>query len=208
MNPRAPSWERRLDSGAQDILGRGLTEGERDQFSKYLVLLAKWQRSQRLVGSAEPVWVVDHLILDSLLYLPLLGSAATDVLDIGSGAGFPGVPLKIMAPQMRLTMIESRKRRASFLRAVVRALDLTGATVIDERAEAVADELEGRFSAVVARCAGRKQAMMPLIDKLLARPGLGIVAGPPDPSPLQVGQWVETKAVGGGTRRFAVYRKT
>ena len=207
MKPSLSGWEGRLHSGAQDILGRGLTDPERGRFGKYLILLTKWQRVQRLVGSVEPHWVVDHLFLDSLLFLRVLGSSATDVLDIGSGAGFPGVPLMIVTPQMRLTMIEARKRRASFLRAVVRGLELTDAVVIDQRAEKVAHELEGRFTAVVARCAEGAHVIMPLIERLLAPSGLGVVSGPPDPKTLRIGEWVETAGLRGGIRRFAVYRK-
>ena len=61
-----------LANGAAAILGRSLTAGERDNFSTYMGLLVQWQRAHRLVGSADPMWIVEHLFLDSLLFLKVL----------------------------------------------------------------------------------------------------------------------------------------
>jgi 16S rRNA (guanine527-N7)-methyltransferase len=197
-----------LAHGAASVLGRQLTPKERDQFDSYLNLLARWQRVHRLVGSVDPVWIVEHLFLDSLLFLKLLPSSTRSLLDLGSGAGLPGIPIKIVRSEVEVTLVESRRRRASFLSTVVRELGLRGAHVMADRAEERLGELEERFDAVVMRCAGDLGEMLPFAAKLVNAQGLVICAGPPRPRPLSLGDWVEIPAVGAGvTRRFAVYRR-
>src|SRR5947207_1462167 len=104
------------------ILGRRLSGSELIMFRKYMVMLRKWQKSHRLVGSTDSSWVADHLFLDSLLFARVAPVDTRAVADVGAGAGFPGLPLKIVFPSMTLTLIEARRRRASFLSAVVREL--------------------------------------------------------------------------------------
>ena len=101
-----------LSRGAEAILGRRLSEAERDSFAKYLSLLLKWQKSHRLVGSDEPMWIVEHLFLDSLLFLKLLPASCRKLADVGSGAGLPGLPIKIVRRELDVLLVESRRRRA------------------------------------------------------------------------------------------------
>src|SRR5688572_4764254 len=103
-----------LESAGRAILGRPLDQHELAAFGKYLTLLVKWQRVQRLVGSSDPEWIVEHLFLDSLLFLQVLPAELESLADVGSGAGFPGIPIKIVRPDLRVTLIESRQRRVSF----------------------------------------------------------------------------------------------
>jgi len=196
-----------LARGASSILGRALTSHELDRFSRYLDLLVKWQRSHRLIGSSDEMWIVEHLFLDSLLFLRLLPVAARTLVDIGSGAGMPGVPLKIVRSDVEVTLVESRRRRASFLSAVVRELGLAQTRVVADRIESRLTDLEGRFDAVVMRCAGDVGKMMPLAARLLAPGGVVIASGPPEPRPLALGEWVVVPGLRPpSTRRFAVHR--
>jgi 16S rRNA (guanine527-N7)-methyltransferase len=197
-----------LDEGARAILGRSLTVAEATQFEKYMQLLVKWQRVQRLVGSTDPMWIVEHLILDSLIYLRLLPPSAKSILDLGSGAGLPGLPIKIVWRDVDMTLIESRRRRASFLTAVVRELQLEGAHVVADRVEDREEELAGRFDAVVMRCAGNIDELIPLASGLVVPRGLVIASGPPRPKPLAMGEWVTVPGARlGSTRHFAVHRR-
>ncbi|HEU5263506.1 MAG TPA: 16S rRNA (guanine(527)-N(7))-methyltransferase RsmG [Gaiellaceae bacterium] len=191
------------------ILGRQLTSRERDLFDKYLKILIRWQKVHRLVGSVEPVWIVEHLFLDSLLFLRLLPSNTRSVLDLGSGAGLPGVPIKIVRSEVEVTLLESRRRRASFLSAVVRELSLDGLRVIADRVEDRLGELEGRYDAVVMRCAGNLDQLIPIAARLVVpQGGVVIGSGPPRPRPLAHGEWVTIPGLEpGATRRFAVYRQ-
>jgi 16S rRNA (guanine527-N7)-methyltransferase len=197
-----------LANGAAAILGRSLTAEERDHFSTYLGLLVKWQRAHRLVGSADPMWIVEHLFLDSLLFLKVLPSSVRALADLGSGAGLPGLPIKIVRQDIEVVLIESRRRRAMFLASALRELKITGARVLEGRAEDLANELEERFDAVVMRCAGDVEVMIPAAAALLSpRRGVVVASGPPKPRPICVGEWVTVSGIKRGTtRRFAVYR--
>lgn len=200
-------WLRRLDAGARAILGRRLSMIEAEKFAKYLYLLAKWQKMHRMVGSTDAQWVVDHLFLDSLLFLEVLPAGALRVLDLGAGAGLPGVPLKIVRPSMRLALLEARQRRVSFLRAVVRDLALTDTDVINARAEDVVAERRGTFDAVVMRCAGPVDEVVPLAARFAAAGGLVVVAGPPDAGPVTAVDWIDVaRPDQRGTRRLGVHR--
>jgi 16S rRNA (guanine527-N7)-methyltransferase len=153
------------------------------------------------------MWIVEHLFLDSLLFLRVLPSTTRTLVDIGSGAGMPGVPIKIVRNDVEVTLVESRRRRASFLSAVVRELDLKQVSVVADRIERRLPEMEARFDAVVMRCAGDVGELMPLAGRLLAPHGLVIASGPPEPRPLKQGEWVVIPGLRpSSTRRFAVYR--
>jgi 16S rRNA (guanine527-N7)-methyltransferase len=195
----------RLAAAAPRILDRPITDREMGAFDKYLELLLKWQRVQRLVGSTDPDWIVDRLFLDSLLFLKVLPPGARSTADLGSGAGLPGLPIKIVRPDVAMTLIEARERRASFLSAVVRELALQGVRVANARGEDFAAEHPAIFEAVLLRCAGDHESVVPVARKLLARGGVGIVAGPPTKKPLADGRWVEVEGIEpGSTRRFIV----
>ncbi len=197
-----------LANGAAAVLERRLTPTEREDFDKYLRLLIKWQKAHRLVGSDDPMWIVEHLFLDSLLFLRVLPSTVQTLADLGSGAGLPGLPIKIVRRDVDVTLIESRRRRAMFLTSAIRTIRLEGARVVEGRVEDVTPELGGRFEAVVMRCAGDVDAMIPAAAALLLDRGIVIASGPPRPRPIAVAEWVTVPGTRRGTtRRFAVYRK-
>jgi len=205
IDPRA-----RLADGAHEILHRPLTRLEFTRLTKYLDLLLKWQKSQRLVGSTEPGWIVENLLLDSLLFLPVLPFPLRTLLDLGSGAGLPGIPLKIVLNEVQLVLVESRRKRVSFLASVIRELGLEHARVVGRRVEDAMDELEGGFDAVVMRSVGDPGDLLPVASRLVVRPGGVVVAsGPPKPRPLLIGDWVTVDAGRGRpVRRFAVFRNS
>lgn len=197
-----------LRVGARRILRRDLTEAEVDQFSNYLNLLLKWQNVHRLLGSSKPSWIVDRIFLDSLLFLRVLPFGTREILDVGSGAGVPGIPLKLVIPDLRLTMVESRQRRVSFLSTAVRELSLRDVKVIPDRLESIVCTASDRFDAVVARCAGDVGYLFGLSAHLARPGGVVIASGPPQEHRLPVGEWITTPGVKPGeTRRFAVYHR-
>jgi 16S rRNA (guanine527-N7)-methyltransferase len=194
----------RLSKGAYRILGRTLDQHELETFGKYLSLLRKWQRVHRLVGSTEPEWVVDNLLLDSLLFLRVLPREVISVADLGSGAGFPGIPIKIVRPELEVALIEARERRVSFLNAVIREGNLSGVRVFSGRAQDLG--LTGLFGAVLMRCAGSIDRVLQSAKDLAVPGGQVIVAGPPAAHDIGAGEWLEVEGVRpGSTRRFAVY---
>jgi 16S rRNA (guanine527-N7)-methyltransferase len=184
----------RLSHGARAILGRDLTESEVSAFQAYFSLLRRWQTVHRLVGSTEPRWVVDHVLLDSLLFSSFLPSPGCQVLDFGSGAGIPGVPLEITHPGLRLTLLEPRRRRASFLSEVLRTLGLPNARVVPSRSGAALagrPELRGGFDVVLARCAGPPVTHVAEARPFLRPDGRIVISGPPRPIATDEGTWYE-----------------
>jgi len=179
--------------GVAAILGRPLTDAEADQFQKYLELLLKWQKSQRLVGSSDPGWIVDHIFLDSLLFMQLLPPAVRRILDVGSGAGVPGIPLKIVLANAAFTLLEARVKRVSFLSAVVRELGLRGCEVLHGRLETIRGARAGRYDAVVMRCAGDPTALYEVAAPVLEPGGIVIASGPPKPRRTRIGDWCEVE---------------
>lgn len=159
----------------------------------------------RLIGSADPLWIVDKIFLDSLLFLRVLPGALGRVLDLGAGAGVPGIPLKIVRQDIEMTMLEARQRRVSFLATVARKLSLVGVSIVGARAESVIDQFAGSFDAVVMRCAGAPEQMMATAAKFARTGGVVVASGPPRPRPLRLGRWVTVEGVNRGElRRFAV----
>jgi 16S rRNA (guanine527-N7)-methyltransferase len=153
-------------------------------------MLVKWQKSQRLVGSTDRDWLIDNVVVDSLLFLRVLPDAIKTVCDVGSGAGIPGIPLQIVRPDVAVTLLEARARRVSFLSAVVRELALPRCRVVHRRLEEMGDEVRGAFDAVVMRCAGELNQMIAGVERIVTPGGVVVVSGPPTPIPIEMGEWV------------------
>ena len=186
---------------------RPLTPGEAGALHKYMNILIKWQKIHRLIGFAEPAWIVENVFLDSLCFLDALPSDAARIADLGSGAGVPGIPIAIVRRDLTLSLIEARQRRASFLSTVVRELELTHVTVVPSRAEDMAPDQRATFDAVVMRCAGSSELTLgPAMA--LARPGGAIViAANPDVRPSAGGEALTVTTPSGTLRTFHRYRK-
>lgn len=103
---------------------------------QYLLLIEKWNRVHNLTAVREPERMLTHHLLDSLAVLAHLPDEADlRLLDVGSGAGLPGIPIAIMRPAWRVTLLDSNGKKASFLRQAVAELELANAQVVQERVE-------------------------------------------------------------------------
>ncbi len=147
------------------------------QLSIYLDILLRWNERTNLTAIRSPEEIVTRHFGESLFaarhIFPAGNSAATPALtlaDVGSGAGFPGLPIKLWAPQVHVTLIESQHKKATFLREVIRALDLTSIEVQAIRAERVTQF----FDTVTLRAVERFDQVLPAAAKLV-RPGGRIV---------------------------------
>jgi 16S rRNA (guanine527-N7)-methyltransferase len=117
-------------------LGWRLTQRQLDQFARYQELLVEWGERFNLTSIQEPLRIQQRHFLDSLSCIALTGDlSGQKVVDVGSGAGFPGLPLKIYYPDTHLTLVESVKKKTRFLRAVVAELGLESVLVENRRAE-------------------------------------------------------------------------
>jgi len=132
MQGASNSPETRLREGA-GRLGLDLSAVAVAQCLDYVELLLKWGRVHNLTATRDAGEIVTRHLLDSLTILPLV--RGQHMLDIGSGAGFPALPLAIARPDNRWVLIEARQKRVSFLEHVITQLQLTGITVINGRVE-------------------------------------------------------------------------
>jgi len=160
-------------------LHRPLSRSEGAKIGKYLLLLRKWQKTHRLVGSVELTWVVENLFIDSLCFLEALPQDSRTVADVGSGAGIPGVPIAIVRPDLRVTLIEARARRVSFLSTVKRELALNNVEILAQRSESLRPPYPGSFDAAVMRCAGKIDVILPHALRLVRHGGTVVAAAGP-----------------------------
>jgi 16S rRNA (guanine527-N7)-methyltransferase len=136
----------RLCQGAAQ-LGIELSEAQQDALLHYLALLVKWNRVYALISRRDgDDWLARHL-LDSLAVLPYINGSR--VIDVGSGAGLPGIPLAIMQPDVAFTLLDSNSKKARFMTQAVIELGLKNVTVVDRRAEEFRPETG--FDCVVSR---------------------------------------------------------
>ena len=112
----------------------GLTSGQYAAFATYCELLLDWNSRMNLTAITEPGEVAQKHFADSLLPAALLPEGAK-VIDVGTGAGFPGLPLKILRPDIRLTLLDSLQKRIGFLQALCEALGLLDVAFFHARAE-------------------------------------------------------------------------
>jgi 16S rRNA (guanine527-N7)-methyltransferase len=127
--------------------GASLSDSQLAQLASYLDLLLRWNARINLTAVSDPEQIVTRHFGESLFAARQLYPAQSPatggwrLIDLGSGPGFPGLPIKIWAPALRTTLLESNQRKATFLREVVRALQLAGVEVLAIRAEAYAGQI-------------------------------------------------------------------
>lgn len=118
------------------------------KFDKYLYELKKWNRAYNLTSLEKDEDIIIKHFLDSLLYLRVMPAGKSNVCDIGSGAGFPGMPLAIVRPELNLTLIEPSRKKSAFLRHIKKILYLNNVEIMESRVEDVKD---GLFDIAVTR---------------------------------------------------------
>ncbi len=106
------------------------------QFSRYIELLLHFQKQTNLTGFSTAESLVNELMIDSVQILRL-GNLKGPVADIGTGAGFPALPIKILCPELEMYLVEPRTKRYAFLRQVERELGLKGLTIFKSKIESV-----------------------------------------------------------------------
>lgn len=141
------SLEERLAEGLE-ALGAKLGAGAREKLVAHVRLIEKWNRVHNLTAVREPERMVVLHLLDSLSVLPHVAGAAT-LVDVGSGAGLPGIPLAIACPDIAVTLLDSSHKKAAFLRQAKAQLALANVEVACERVDAWRPA--GAFDVVVSR---------------------------------------------------------
>jgi 16S rRNA (guanine527-N7)-methyltransferase len=185
--PLAPGWESVTTRPDPCHSDPERSEGEESAFlsptqlqsiSTYIDLLLRWNSRINLTAIRDPEEIVTRHFGESLFAGIAAGAPSSsrsvrqggdlpDLIDLGSGAGFPGLPIKIWAPHLSVTLIESNQKKATFLREVIRALTLTDINVFSARAE----DFPEQAAVVTLRAVEHFESALPVAARLLAPGG-------------------------------------
>jgi len=175
-NPRG--WMERLDSAANEM-GIDLDESQLDVLWRYGVMLRERNEHVNLTSVTSPEGILTVHMLDSLTLVPHLGDAAR-IIDVGTGGGFPGIPLAVACPQRHFTLIDGTQKKIRFVAEGIEALDIRNATAVAARAESYPGEKN--FDVVVLRAVGMLADVLHNTVSLLSPTGrvLAMKGKPPE----------------------------
>jgi 16S rRNA (guanine527-N7)-methyltransferase len=170
-----------------------LSSAQLRSISTYIDILLRWNARMNLTAIREPEEIVTRHFGESFFTarhlfsfacsdasVPSVVADSRRVADIGSGAGFPGIPIKLWAPEISMTLVESNQKKATFLREVIRALTLTGIDVRNARAESMP---QAAFDVVTLRAVERFELVLPIAAALVRPNGkLALLLGATQPS--------------------------
>jgi len=164
-----------LRRGANDVWQLGLTDLQLSQFARYAEILVDWNANRmnltRLTSTADIA--VKHF-LDSLALLKAIDiPEATRLIDVGTGAGLPGIAVKIVRPDIDVTLLDSTAKKLTFCQAVIDDIGLTGIRTIHGRAEEVGRSTEhgGRYDLVTARAVASLDKLLPWCAPFVSKGG-------------------------------------
>lgn len=163
--------------------GWSLDSRRREQFLTYLHELQRWNRTLSLTSITDAAGIIGKHFLGSLDYLhgfaPFPGMP---LLDVGTGAGFPGIPLKLWHPELAVTLVESSRRKGAFLRYLCRVLEVQDICCLVTRVEALVGDptTRGRYAVIVSRGVGELRRWLPAAFMLLQAEGRVVMEKGPD----------------------------
>jgi len=136
-----------------DLIGISLKDSEIEKFFLYKDILKEWNQKINLTAIEDDEGIILKHFVDSLTILPYLGKKALKLIDVGTGAGFPGIPIKIVNESANITLLDSLDKRIKFLDNVNQSLGLTGINTVHGRAEdfGVKPEFRESYDVAVAR---------------------------------------------------------
>ena len=149
-------------------LGLELPAERQEKLLEYLALVHKWNRVYNLTAVREPEKMVSQHLLDSLALLPHLRGRT--LLDVGSGAGLPGIPLAVARPELSVTLLESNHKKSTFLKQAAIELGLDTLEVVNERVETWA--APARYEIVISRAFSDLSEFVSLAGRLVCDGGM------------------------------------
>lgn len=160
-------WKRRLDDGAAEM-GVQLDESQVDVLWRYGVMLRERNQHVNLTSIVSPEGILNLHMLDSLSVASHLGDAR-DIIDVGTGGGFPGVPLAVANPTRNFTLVDGTQKKIRFVSEAIEALDIRNATAMAARAEGLPKS--AHYDVVVARAVSTLAELVHNAGRLLAPHG-------------------------------------
>ncbi len=149
-------------------VGFALDQEQLQALCRYAEELAKWSKKMNLVAKGDVQSMLGDHFLDSLCLYPFMDDCPS-LLDVGTGAGFPGLVLGAVCPALQVTLVEPRAKRVSFLRHIVRTLQLPNIQIVPERLENGMDL--GYFAGITSRAFAELAVFLPLVEEYLAADG-------------------------------------
>ena len=180
MEIGSEKWKRLIIDGAGHF-GVRINRDQAQQLALHAALMLKWNRTTNLTAITDSMDVAVKHFLDSIITGPLISPGAT-VLDIGSGAGFPGIPLKIVIPSLQVTLIDASRKKISFLKHAIRTLNFENIEAHHIRAEDFAKNpaSANRFDVITCRALSSIKDFVLMASPLLAEDGAIIALKGPD----------------------------
>ena len=160
-------WKARLDAGVHE-LGFDLDQSQLDLLWRYGVMLRERNAHVNLTSIVSPEGILTLHMLDSLSVVPHLG-VAPRIIDVGTGGGFPGIPLAVACPQRQFTLIDGTQKKIRFVAEAIAALDIRNAQAHAARAENHAGERD--FDVAIVRAVGTLAEVVHNTGRLLAPRG-------------------------------------
>lgn len=149
-------------------LGLVIDEDKRQKLLAYVQMISKWNKVHNLTAIRDEVSMMTLHILDSLVTLPLI-QQDEHILDVGSGAGLPGIVIAICKPDVQVTVIDASQKKASFMRQVKAELDLQNLTVLAGRVEQ--QMIATPFDSIISRAFSDLKTFISLTQELLKKQG-------------------------------------
>jgi 16S rRNA (guanine527-N7)-methyltransferase len=165
------SWKKLIKDGAS-LLGIHVTEEQAELFATHAWELLIWNRKVNLTSITDPLEIAVKHFLDSIASVPLI-EPDKSILDIGSGGGFPGIPLKIMFPSNLVFLIDASRKKTAFLKHLVRLIKLQNITAHHVRAENLSQDpkFKNRFDVIICRALTDLKTFVEMASPLLSNKG-------------------------------------
>ena len=178
-------------------LGLDLSDQAIDQLCSYLAELQKWNRRINLVADAPLETLIESHFLDSLTLSPLVKDCPSPgLMDVGSGAGFSGLVLKIACPDLKVTLLEPRQKRTAFMRQVIRTMGLQGVSILETRLEKDHSKLADWYNAtpmLTSRAFASINLFLDLAESFCA-PGGKVICMKGRKAAAEVAEWQKLSA--------------
>jgi 16S rRNA (guanine527-N7)-methyltransferase len=161
-----------LDKNARH-LGIELSQQQLAQFDIYKNELLQWNAKTNLISENSSGEIITRHFLDSLTALQFIPKPDARMIDIGCGAGFPGIPLKIALPHLEIYLLEANRKKVSFLKHIIRLLNISSTVVLHNRVENIIkpDSWKEKFDVLISRATFKLDELLPLGEFLLAPEG-------------------------------------